>query len=112
MAQIMENKTRTRRKRRRRKRINLKLLGIMLIITSVSCICMAAVKKEDEQKPLTEATEAATEEPEKVQVVFSRKNGQQPQKSTQRTGMRMKAIYWPGLQWQRRKEKAPKGRPW
>lgn len=72
MAQIMENKTRNRRKRRRRKRINLKLLGLMLIIISVSCICMAAVKKEDEPKPLTEAAETATEEPEKVQVVFIR----------------------------------------
>lgn len=40
----------------------MKLLGIMLIIISVSCICMAAVKKEDEPKPLTEATEVATEE--------------------------------------------------
>lgn len=108
----MENKTRTRRKRRRRKRINLKLLGIMLIIISVSCICMAAVKKEDEPKPLTEAAETATEEPEKVQVYLSGKNGQRQQKSTQRTGMHMKAIYWPGLQWQRRKEKALKERPW
>lgn len=50
----------------------MKLLGIMLIIISVSCICMAAVKKEDEPKPLTEAAETATEEPEKVQVVFIR----------------------------------------
>ena len=72
MAQIMENKTRTRRKARRRKRINLKILGIMLIIISVSCICMAAVKKEDEPEPLPEAAETATEEPEKVQVVFIR----------------------------------------
>lgn len=72
MAQIMENKTRNRRKRKRRKRINLKLLGIVIIIISVSCICMAAVKKEDEPKPLTEAAETATEEPEKVQVVFIR----------------------------------------
>lgn len=72
MAQIMENKTRTRRKARRRKRINLKILGIMLIIISASCICMAAVKKEDEPEPLPEAAETATEEPEKVQVVFIR----------------------------------------
>ena len=72
MAQIMENKTRTRRKARRRKRINLKILGIMLIIISVSCICMAAVKKEEEPDPLPEAAETATEEPEKVQVVFIR----------------------------------------
>lgn len=72
MAQIMENKTRTRRKARRRKRINLKILGIMLIIISVSCICMAAVKKEDEPEPIPEAAETATEEPEKVQVVFIR----------------------------------------
>jgi spore germination cell wall hydrolase CwlJ-like protein len=68
----MENKTRTRRKARRRKRINLKILGIMLIIISASCICMAAVKKEDEPEPLPEAAETATEEPEKVQVVFIR----------------------------------------
>lgn len=68
----MENKTRTRRKARRRKRINLKILGIMLIIISTSCICMAAVKKEDEPEPLPEAAETATEEPEKVQVVFIR----------------------------------------
>lgn len=68
----MENKTRTRRKARRRKRINLKILGIMLIIISVSCICMAAVKKEDEPELLPEAAETATEEPEKVQVVFIR----------------------------------------
>lgn len=72
MAQIMENKTRTRRKARRRKRINLKILGIMLIIISASCICMAAVKKEDEPEPLPEAAETATEDPEKVQVVFIR----------------------------------------
>lgn len=76
MAQIMENKTRTRRKARRRKRINLKILGIMLIIISASCICMAAVKKEDEPEPLPEAAETATEEPEKVQVVFIREERQ------------------------------------